>query len=90
LIVKRNVPVPLAFSVQFVEEEEFAASVTAGQVTVKPVAGLVSGVSTTVPAKLNVLARVTETAELGLPRLKLTGPPTEIEKSPTWTTALAE
>jgi hypothetical protein len=90
LIVTRKVPVRPALSVQFVEEEEFAASVTAEQVTVKPVAGLVSGVSTTIPAKLSVLVRVTEITELGLPRLKLTGLPMEIEKSPTWTTALAE
>ena len=90
MIVTRKVPVRSALSVQFVVEEEFAASVTAGQVTVRPVAGLVSGVSTTVPARLSVLVRVTGTTELGLPRLKLTGLPIEIEKSPTWTTVLTE
>jgi hypothetical protein len=76
--------------VQYVTEEEFTVSFTAGHVTVKPVAGLVSELSTTVPAKLSVLVRLTEMTELGLPRLKLTGPPMEREKSPTWTTALAE
>jgi len=33
---------------------------------------------------------LTETTELELPRLMLTGLPTEIVKSPTWTTVLAE
>ena len=51
--------------------------------TVKPVAGLVTAVRLIVPAKLNVLVRETEIAEPVAPELKFTGPPTEIEKSPT-------
>ena len=62
----------------------------AGHVTVNPVAGLVTGVSATVPAKLNVLVRETDIAEPVAPELKLTGLLTEIVKSPTWTVELAE
>ncbi len=62
----------------------------AGQVTVNPVAGLVTGVSVTVPAKLNVLVRLTDITEPVAPELKLTGVPTLIVKLPTWTTELAE
>jgi hypothetical protein len=90
LIVTRKVPAVSALSVQYVEDEEFAARTTAGQVTVNPVAGLASGVRTTVPAKSSVLVRLTGIFALGSPRLKLTGPPVEIVKSPTWTTVLAE
>ncbi len=62
----------------------FAAIVTgAGQVTVNPVAGLMTGVRATVPAKLNVLVRETEIAEPVAPELKFTGLPTLIVKSPT-------
>jgi len=62
----------------------FAVIVTgAGQVTVNPVAGLVTGVRATVPAKLKVLVRLTEIAEPVAPELKLTGVPTLIVKSPT-------
>ena len=62
----------------------------AGHVTVNPVAGLVTGVRATVPAKLNVLVRETEIAEPVAPELKLTGEPTLIVKLPTWTVELAE
>jgi hypothetical protein len=62
----------------------------AGHVTVKPVTGLVTGARETVPAKLNVLARETEIEEPVAPELKLTGLPTEIVKSPTWTVDNAE
>ena len=69
----------------------FAVILTgAGQVTVKPVAGLVTGVRVTVPAKLNVLVRETDIAEPVAPELKLTGVPTVIVKSPTWTVETAE
>ena len=69
----------------------FAVILTgAGHVTVSPVAGLVTGVRVTVPAKLNVLVRETEIAEPVAPELKLTGEPTLIVKSPTWTVELAE
>ena len=69
----------------------FAEMLTgAGHVTVKPVAGLVTGVRLIVPAKLNVLVRETDIEEPVAPELKLTGVPTLIVKSPTWTVAVAE
>jgi len=69
----------------------FAVILTgAGQVTVKPAAGLVTGVRATVPAKLNVLVKLTDIADPVAPELKLTGLPTLIVKLPTWTVALAE
>ncbi|TMI95923.1 MAG: hypothetical protein E6H01_14175 [Bacillati bacterium ANGP1] len=69
----------------------FAVILTgAGHVTVKPVAGLVTGVRAIVPAKLNVLVRETEMAEPVAPELKFTGLPTEMVKSPTCETKLAE
>jgi hypothetical protein len=79
-------------SVQDVATVAFAAILTgAGQVTVKPVAGLVTAARLIVPAsKLNVLVRETETAEPVAPELKLTGVPTLIVNSPTWTVDNAE
>ncbi len=63
---------------------EFAVILTgAGHVTVSPVAGLMTGVRATVPAKLNVLVKLTDIAEPLAPELKFTGLPTEIVKSPT-------
>jgi len=68
----------------------FAAILTgAGQVTVKPVTGLVAAVILIVPAKLNVLVRETEMAEPVAPELKSTGVIVETVKSPTWETKLA-
>ena len=62
----------------------FAVILTgAGQVTVNPVAGLVTGVRATVPAKLKVLVRETDIAEPVAPELKLTGEPTLMVKLPT-------
>ena len=62
----------------------FAVILTgAGHVTVNPVAGLVTGVRVTVPAKLNALVKLTDIAEPVAPELKFTGLPTEIVKSPT-------
>ena len=62
----------------------FAVILTgAGQVTVSPVVGLVTGVRLTVPAKLNVLLRETDIAEPVAPELKFTGLLTLIVKSPT-------
>ncbi len=62
----------------------FAVILTgAGHVTVNPVAGLVTGVRATVPAKLNVLVSETEMADPVAPELKFTGLPTEMLKSPT-------
>ena len=62
----------------------FAVILTgAGHVTVNPVAGLVTGVRVTVPAKLNVLVKLTDIAEPVAPELKFTGLPTLIVKSPT-------
>ena len=55
----------------------------AGQVTVNPVTGLMTGVRATVPAKLKVLVRETEIAEPVAPELKFTGLPTLIVKLPT-------
>ena len=69
----------------------FAVILTgAGQVTVNPVAGLVTGVRATVPAKLNVLVRETEMAEPVAPELKLTGLLSEMVKSPTCEMKLVE
>ena len=69
----------------------FAVMLTgAGHVTVKPVAGLVTGVRATVPTKLNVLVRETEIVEPVAPEFKFTGLPTLIVKLPTWTVAAAE
>jgi len=69
----------------------FAVTLTgAGHVTVNPVAGLVTGVRVTVPAKLNVLVRETDIAEPVEPELKLAGLPTLIVKLPTCTVELAE
>ena len=62
----------------------FAVILTgAGQVTVKPVTGLVTAVRVTVPAKLNVLVRETDIAEPVAPELKFTRVPTLIVKLPT-------
>ena len=62
----------------------FAVMLTgAGQVTVSPVAGLLTGVRVTVPAKLNVLVKLTDIAEPVAPELKFTGEPTLMVKSPT-------
>ncbi len=55
----------------------------AGQVTVRPVVGLTTELRLTVPAKLNVLVRLTEIAAPVAPELKFTGVPTDIVKSPT-------
>ena len=69
----------------------FAVMLTgAGHVTVNPVAGLVTGVRVTVPAKLKVLVRETDIAEPVAPELKFTGEPTLIVKLPTWTVEAAE
>ena len=69
----------------------FAVMLTgAGQVTVSPVVGLVTGARLTVPAKLNVLVSETDIAEPVAPELKFTGLPTEMVKSPTWTVETAE
>ena len=77
--------------VQDVATVAFAVMLTgAGHVTVSPVAGLMTGVRATVPAKLNVLVRETEITDPVAPELKLTGLPTEIVKSPTCTVALEE
>jgi len=62
----------------------FAVILTgAGQVTVKPVTGLVTAARVTVPAKLNVLVKLTDIAEPVAPELKFTGLPTLIVKLPT-------
>ena len=68
----------------------FAVILTgAGHVTVNPVTGLVTAARLTVPAKLNVLVKLTDITEPVAPELKFTGLPTEIEKSPTCEMKLA-
>ncbi len=62
----------------------------AGQVTVKPVAGLTTEDRAIVPAKLFTLVSETDIAAPVAPELKLTGEPTLIVKSPTCTIELAE
>lgn len=67
------------------EAVAFAARVVApvGQLTAKLAVGLVTGLRLTVPAKLNLLARLTEARAPVAPKLKFTGVPTDIVKSPT-------
>jgi hypothetical protein len=68
----------------------FAVILTGAEhVTVNPVAGLVTGVRVTVPAKLNELVRETDIADPVAPELKLTGLPTLMVKSPTCDMKLA-
>jgi len=84
VIVTPYVPAVVEVRVQEAATVALAVMVTgAGQVTVNPVAGLVTGVRATVPAKLNVLVRETEMAEPVAPELKLTGVLTLIVKLPT-------
>ncbi len=61
-----------------------------GHVTVRPVAGETTEVRPIVPAKLNVLVRVTVIAEPVAPLLKFTGEETDRVKPPTWTVDDAE
>ena len=61
-----------------------------GQVTVRPVVGVTAEVRLMLPAKLNVLVRVTVIAEPVAPLLKLTGDDTDSVNCPTWTVELAE
>ncbi len=56
-----------------------------GQVTVKPVAGVIADVRAILPAKFWILVSVTVIADPVAPLLKFTGDETEMEKSPTWT-----
>jgi len=89
-MVTPYVPAVVEDNVQEAATVAFAVILTgAGQVTVKPVAGLVTGVRVTVPAKLNVLVRETDIAEPLAPELKLTGVVADIVKSPTCETKLA-
>ncbi len=75
----------MELSVQDEDTVAFAVILTAvaGHVTVKPVVGLVTALRLIVPAKLNVLVRVTEIAAPVAPEFKFTGVPTPIVKSPT-------
>jgi len=83
------VPAVVELKVHEAATVAFAVILTGpGQVTVKP-AGLTIGVRPIVPAKLNVLVKLTDITEPVAPELKFTGLPTEIEKSPTWETKLA-
>ena len=88
-MVTPYVPAVVELRVQEAATVAFAVMLTgAGQVTVKPVAGLVTGVRVTVPAKLKVLARETDIADPLAPELKLTGVVADIVKSPTCETKL--
>jgi len=90
-MVTPYVPAVVELKVHEAATVAFAVMLTgAGQVTVKPVAGLVTGLRVTVPAKLNVLVNETDIADPLAPELKFTGLPTEIVKSPTWTVETAE
>ena len=83
-MVTPYVPAVVELKVQEAATVALAVMLTgAGHVTVKPVAGLVTGVRATVPAKLNVLVRETEMADPVAPELKFTGLLTEMVKSPT-------
>ena len=85
------VPAVVELKVHEAATVAFAVILTgAGQVTVNPVAGLITAVRLIVPAKLNVLVSETDIAEPVAPELKFTGVPTEILKSPTWTVETAE
>jgi len=89
-MVTPYVPAVVELRVHEAATVAFAVILTgAGQVTVKPVAGLVTAVRLTVPPKLNVLVKLTDITEPVAPELKLTGLPTLIVKLPTWTTELA-
>ncbi len=92
MIVTRYVPAVAELSVQDADAVALAVRLVAvaGQVTVSPVVGLTTEVTVTLPAKLNVLVRVTDMAAPVAPELKLTGVPTEMVKSPTWTIEDAE
>jgi len=90
VMVTPYVPAVVELRVHEAATVAFAVILTgAGQVTVKPVAGLVTAVRLIVPAKLNVLVRETEIAEPVAPELKLTGVVVDIVKSPTCETKLA-
>ncbi len=82
--------VPAVVELRVHDEDTVALAVmltaVAGHVTVRPVVGLTTEVRATLPAKLNMLVRLTDTAAPVAPELKLTGVPAEIVKSPTWTT----
>ena len=77
-------PAVVELKVQEAATVAFAVILTgAGQVTVKPVTGLVTAARLTVPAKLKVLVKLTDIAEPVAPELKFTGLPTLIVKLPT-------
>jgi hypothetical protein len=84
VIVTVYVPAVVELKVHEAATVAFAVILTgAGQVTVNPVAGLVTAVRVTVPAKLNVLVRLTEIAAPVAPELKFTGVLVLMVKSPT-------
>ncbi len=88
----RYVPASAEFKAQDDPAVPLANRLTAvaGQVTANPVDGPTTELTETLPAKLNVLVRVTDTAAPEAPELKFTGLPTVVVKSPTCTTELAE
>lgn len=70
---------------QETEVVPLAVSVVAvpGQVTVKPVVGLITELRLTAPAKLKMLVRLTDIVAPVAPELKFAGVPTLMVKSPT-------
>ncbi len=91
MIVTRYVPAVVELRGQEADAVAFAVRLVAavGHVTVRPVVGLTTEVRLTLPARLNLLVRLTETDAPEAPELKLTGVPTLMLKSPTWTMELA-
>ncbi len=89
-MVTLYVPAVVELRVQEAATVAFAVILTGtGHVTVNPVAGLVTGVRATVPAKLNVLVKLTDIEDPVAPELKLTGVTVEMVKSPTCEMKLA-
>lgn len=87
-IVARYVTGAAELRAQEVFAVAFALRVTAAeQVIVKP-EGVEVLLRLTVPAKLKVLVSLTDIVVPMGPELKLNGVPTDIAKSPTWTTEL--
>ena len=88
MMVTPYVPAVVELNVHDAATVALAVMLTgAGHVTVKPVAGLVTGVRATVPTKLNVLVRVIVEV-IDEPVVPL-GEVALIVKSPTWDTKLA-
>lgn len=92
MIVTRYVPAVVEVKIQDEETVAFTVMLTAaaGQVTARPVVGLVTEDNAIVPAKLLTLVIERDIAAPVAPELKLTGVPTLTVKSPICTSELAE